>query len=154
MVFRYAFYKAFEAKGASIKDKIIAKWTHGPYSHVELVAPNGMMCSSSPRYGGVRCKPHVYDKSTWDYITVNISNFAYFAYTKFCDETLGLKYDWLGIAGFVLPIHDNPKKYFCSEWTSKAGIIMGIECLYPKEPSRLSPNKLAKTLLAGGHKLD
>jgi len=154
MVVKYAFYKAFEAKDAEISDKIIAKWTRGPYSHVELIAPDGTMCSSSPRDGGVRCKEHTYNKSTWDYITIDIDIQDMSRYISFIKETKGLKYDWLGIAGFVLPVHDNPKKYFCSEWTSKAGIIMGIECLYTKEPSRLSPNKLASTLLEAGYKLD
>jgi len=154
MQIKYAFYKAFEAKGAKKDDVIIAKWTRGPYSHVELIVLDDVMCSSSPRDGGVRCKEHIYDKSTWDYITIDVETQDITRYTKFYEVTKRLKYDWLGIVGFVLPVHDNPKKYFCSEWTSKAGIIMGIECLYTKEPSRLSPNKLAKTLLASGYKLD
>ena len=154
MKVKYAFYKAFEAKGAKKDDWIIAKWTRGPYSHVELIAPDGVMCSSSPRDRGVRCKKHVYDKTTWDYITIDVETQDITRYTTFYEKTKGLEYDWLGVIGFVLPVHDEQEKYFCSEWTSKAGIIMGIKCLYTKEPSRLSPNKLATTLLKAGYKLD
>jgi len=154
MEIKFAFYKAFEAKGAGKDDWIIAEWTRGPYSHVEIIAPDDVMCSSSPRDGGVRCKKHVYDKSTWDYISIDVDQNGTDRYVKFCSETQGMKYDWLGILGFVLPIHDDPEKYFCSEWSTRAGIIMGIECLYTKEPSRISPNKLAKILLNAGYKLD
>ena len=153
MEIKFAFYKAYEAPGKTWYDWVIAKWTRGPYSHVELIVDD-MMYSSSPRDGHVRSKKHKYDPATWDYIPVTITIKDYKRFIKFWNQTESFKYDWLGILGFVLPLHDDPKKYFCSEWTSKAGIIMGINCLYIKEPSRLSPNKLAKTLIENGYKIE
>ena len=148
---KFAFYKK-TAPGADWTDKVISWWTKGPYSHVELII-DGIMYSSSPRDGRVRCEPHKYDTATWDYIEVLVSTQDKNRIKKFFLKTEGRTYDWLGIAGFVVPVHDSEKKYFCSEWCTKAGIIGGIECLFDKNPARMSPNRLANSLLAAGFKI-
>jgi hypothetical protein len=146
----FAFYKK-SAPRANWADEIISWWTNGPYSHVELII-DGVMYSSSPRDGYVRCKPHIYDPLSWDYIDVSVSDRDIDRIKKFFTKTENRKYDWLGILGFIIPVHDSEQKYFCSEWCTKAGIIGGIECLYDKNPSRMSPNRLAYTLLKAGYK--
>ena len=145
----YAFYKAFEAPRADWTDRLIAKWTKGPYSHVEIII-DGYMYSSSPRDGGVRRKKHRVDMTTWDYILIPENQINEKIILDFFKMTNNAKYDWLGIAGFVIPVHDNEQKYFCSEWTSKAGALAGIKCLYNKNFARLSPNKLARVLKEEG----
>ena len=146
----YAFYKAFEAKGRDYTDWIIAHWTLGPYSHVEIIVDD-CMYSSSGRDGGVRRKKHTYDSSSWDYVPIEVSDDAIEKLDKFYEMTMNCKYDWLGILGFVLPVHDSENRYFCSEWCSKAGIIMDIDCLYDKNPARISPNRLSRILLKEGY---
>ena len=148
----FAFYKAYEAAGRDFTDLVIASWTHGPYSHVEIVV-DGCMYSSSGRDGGVRRKPHSLNPASWDYIAVQVEDDAIKKLDKFFEMTLECKYDWMGILGFVLPVHDSEKRYFCSEWCSKAGIVLDIECLYNKNPARISPNRLARILLKEGYEL-
>ena len=151
-IITFAFYKA-TAPHADWSDKTISWWTKGPYSHVELIFDN-MMHSSSPRDGHVRSKPHKKDYDTWDYINVEIDGAGITRIRKFFEKTAGHRYDWPGILGFVIPVYDSEKKYFCSEWCSKAGIIGGIECLFDKNPSRISPNRLANILIKeGGYEL-
>ena len=150
MEIMFAYYKAFEAPGRNWTDWVIAKWTNGPYSHMEIVIGD-YMYSSSPRDGHVRKKPHKFDKNTWDYIKVqvdqrDIDNFHYFF-----DKVQGRKYDWLGIMGFVLPVHDSEKKFFCSEFCTKAGIVMNVKELFDKNPPRVSPNRHAEIMLRSGY---
>jgi len=141
---KIAFYKKTAPKANWI-DKIIAWWTKGLYSHVELIVENEMY-STSPRDGHVRKKKHIYDKNTWDYLTLKITEKDYKKFLNFFEQTQGLKYDWFGIFGFISPISDREDKYFCSEWVTKALIIVGINKLFPIEPSKTSPNRLYKLL--------
>jgi len=144
MIITYAFYKA-TAPRADWTDKVIAWWTKGPYSHMEIII-DGNMYSSSPRDGKVRSKVHKWDNDTWDYIDVEIDLKDAQRIKMFYEKTKGHNYDWFGILGFVLPVHDSEKKYFCSEWGSKASIIGGVSCFYDKNPSRISPNRAARIL--------
>jgi len=132
-----AFYKANQPK-ANWKDKLIAKYTKGPYSHCEIII-DGYMYSSSPRDGGVRKKKHIVDTNVWEYVFVDIESkntLQFFGLTKGC------KYDWLGILGFVIPLKDRTNEWFCSEWCSTTLRISDYKKLWKLEPSKISPNKL------------
>jgi hypothetical protein len=139
-----AFYKK-DAPHADWTDKLIAWWTKGEFSHVELVIDN-YMYSTSPRDGKVRCKFHKFDEKTWYYKDLEITEDAYKRFIEFFNLTEGLKYDWWGIFGFILPFADREDRYFCSEWVTKALIILGITKVFLLEPSKTSPNKLERTL--------
>ena len=139
---KIAFYKGLTAPHRDWTDWVICKWTRGPYSHVELVI-DGFMYSSSPRDGSVRRKPHKVDNTTWDYVDVDINQKNVL---EFYNMTDGDKYDWAGILGFIIPIKDRTHNWFCSEWVSNALKIAGYSPLWPKEPSKISPNKLFKLL--------
>ena len=139
-----AFYKGNSETANGIAfDKIIRRWTHGPYSHSEIIL-NGKMYSSSPRDGGVRSKVHKYDPDKWDYIKLSdiyVQNIKFFY-----KLTENEPYDWLGILGFVVPLKDKTRAWFCSEWCANALKVSGCKKLFAYEPSKLSPNKLYKIL--------
>jgi hypothetical protein len=101
---KVAFYKS-KQNHADWKDKLIAWWTKGKYSHTELII-NGYMYSTSPRDGCVRRKKHIYNENVWDYIKVN--NVEISKVVEFFEMTKGQKYDWLGILGFVVPLKIEP----------------------------------------------
>ena len=136
---KIAFYKGLSAPGKDWTDWLICKWTHGKYSHVELVIDD-LMYSSSPKDGRVRAKKHIVDIRSWDYI--NIDNIDEDNVIEFFNITKGQKYDWIGILGFVIPIKDRTNEWFCSEWVSNALKISGCKKLWKQEPSKISPNKL------------
>jgi len=140
-----AFYKAKNNKNATFIDKVIAWWTNGDYSHVELIIDDSMY-STSPRDGKVRAKKHTPDNN-WDYI--NIDNINTDVVFDFFMMTQDKKYDWLGIFGFVIPTKDRTNHWFCSEWVSNALKISGCKKLFTKNPSKLSPNDLYKILTQG-----
>ena len=140
---KIAFYKAYQ-DNASFINKAIAKWTRGPYSHVELIIDD-VMYSAEPG-NTVRCIEHNYDIKEWDYFTfskeLNIDNII-----KFYHMTKGLKYDWYGIIGFISPIADRENKYFCSEWVTRAIIAGGLIEIANIDASKTSPNRLYHVLL-------
>ena len=141
---KVAFYKGLSAPGRDWTDWLICKWTHGPYSHVELVI-DGDGYSSSPEDGKVRKTKHTIDEETWDYIDIEYLNES--DILKFFMMTKGSKYDWLGILGFIIPFKDRTNKWFCSEWVSNAMKISGCVRLWKLEPSKISPNKLYRILI-------
>ena len=102
------------------------------------------MYSTSPRDGEVRKKEYIYNENVWDYLEVKDVNVD--KILTFYKMTKGLKYDWLGILGFILPFQDRTNRWFCSEWVSNALKISGYKKLWVKEPSKISPNKLYKIL--------
>jgi len=139
-----AFYKK-TAPNADWTDKIIAWWTKGLYSHTELIIQDEMY-STSPRDKKVRKKKHIHDTKTWDYLSIEVTEEGYKNFLNFYEQTKDLKYDWSGIFGFISPFSDREDKYFCSEWVSKALIIMGVSKLFSIEPSKTSPNRLYRLL--------
>jgi len=139
-----AFYKK-TAKKATIYDKIVAWWTGGDYCHTEIII-NGFQYSSSPRDGGVRVKQHYRDSETWDYVKISSSDIDIRKGIKFFHKTKHCKYDWRGIFGFISPISDREDRYFCSEWCSKFLMISGVEEMFDKNPSKISPMRLYNIL--------
>jgi hypothetical protein len=141
---KLAFYKAHQG---NLTDKVISWWTKGPYSHVEIVVGpdvnNLSMYSSSGLDDGVRLKPHKYNPSLWEYVNIDIDFSILF---KIYQRTIGNKYDYLGILGFILPLQDRENKWFCSEWVSNILKCSGDRRFYTLEPSRVSPNKLYKII--------
>ena len=124
-------------------DEIIRFFTNGKYSHCEIVClyleqDDDLLfeCySSSIMDGGVRLKLMPLPVEKWDLVKVNIDiNLIRLFYNR----TKGAKYDILGAIGVVLPVGENKRKYFCSEWCAKA-----IELANPR---KYSPNSLYQKL--------
>jgi hypothetical protein len=137
-----AFYKAHQCDWT---DKLIALWTKGKYSHVEIVVEsdvnNLLMYSSHPNDGGVRRRLHKYDPTKWEYINIDLDyNILLGIYNKTKNDS----YDFSGILGFIIPFRDRENKWFCSEWVSNVLKCNGDKRFYILAPSRISPNKLYK----------
>ncbi len=130
---RLAFYKG----RTRLFNRAVSWWTHGPYSHTELILGNEMdgtlVCASSSCVdGGVRFKNMALDDNHWDVMEIRGDSLA--AYNWFMAHT-GLPYDVLGLAGFVGRRGlDDKNKWFCSEACAAA---LGME-----EPWRYDPNTL------------
>ena len=102
--------------------KAICWKTGSPYSHVELVFDEwkstlGTMCfSSDEKDGGTRFKWINLDPTAWKIVPLYNSFGQYKLAEAYASSKDGLKYDWLGILGFVAPFgeHDDNDR-FCSE---------------------------------------
>lgn len=140
-----AFYKK-NAPRATFYDKLVAWWTNSDVCHTEIVIDD-YQYSSSPRDGGVRKVPHRIDHHTWEYLDLEITEKDLLKGLIFFEKTKNCKYDWMGIFGFISPFKDREDRYFCSEWSSKFLIIVGVSKLFDKEPYRISPARLKCILL-------
>lgn len=121
-------------------DDITKFFTHGKYSHCEVVVPTNTdgeyTCfTSSNRDGGVRMKIMELPPERWDLVELEISLEEVIA---FFEKTKGLKYDFPGACGVILGFGNIKSRYFCSEWCA--------ECLGIDKPYRFSPNSLYKHL--------
>jgi hypothetical protein len=126
----------FKGKGA-IANALIRWWTHGPYSHTEVIVRSdpilGHLCYSSHLPdGGVRGKWRGLDPIEWDFVQVDADPMEV---EQWYINRAGAKYDILGLLGFVLRRDGYDRnKYFCSEANAAS---IGIE-----EAWRLDPNGL------------
>jgi len=111
---KVAFYKAFQPK-ATFLDKIIAIFSFGRYSHVELVFPNGDCFSISPRDNGGRFKKISLNEEQWEIIELDSVVDARMLRAR-AKKFVGFKYDYIGAIFSIMPfcIQKN-KRIFCSE---------------------------------------
>lgn len=132
-----AFYKG----KTHLFNRLVAWWTNGPYSHVEVVLGmdnrgNYHCLSSSLTDGGVRIKTMPLPSSKWDILTVKgeVRDAEDWA-----AKHLGAKYDTPGLFGFVWRRNiRKDHKWFCSE------VVADI--LKLDQPSRYDPNALYSVL--------
>lgn len=98
-------------------------WTLSRYSHVELII-DGVAYSSSARDGGVRSKiiHDINNSGRWDIFDVSIDHQKALEIFKARENN---KYDYLGVARFVIPFLPNFKnRDYCSEIVSQ---MCGLE---------------------------
>ena len=111
-----AFYKGDGLR----RDKFIRWWTQSPYSHVELVMPDGMMAGIRPPDDPFVRKKSIrgIKEGDWDFIEIRISDKQLKKLKAFIDSTRGQGYDWLGmIASHLTPFKVKlPNRWYCSEW--------------------------------------
>lgn len=117
-------------------DDITKFFTHGKYSHCELVFTTNKdgeyACfTSSNRDGGVRKKIMELPSDRWDLIEIGVK---YNSILNFYHKTIGCKYDLCGAIGVVTRFGNVKSRYFCSEWCAEA--------LKLKQPHKYSPNSL------------
>ncbi len=134
-------------KGRGTLFDMLIRWiTKGPYSHVELVFSDGMMCSSSVRDGGVRFMKADLNPENWTTIQVNATLEEEAVIRRFCEEQVGLDYDILGVLGFVTSFcAEDKQRWFCSELTLTA--LQEIGLYWWTTPCRVTPNALFNLLL-------
>ena len=126
---KVAFYK----NNSHLFNRLVAWWTKGKYSHMELVFSDGLAASSSNRDRGVRYKRIHFSPANWDVFELDETFSEEFA-REYFNRRLDKRYDIKGLFGFVWQAaKDNPNKEFCSE------VCMGM--LVFAEPWRFSPNQ-------------
>jgi hypothetical protein len=110
--------------------------TLSKYSHAELVI-DGLCWSSSARDGGVREKEIQLEDGHWDVFPVLKEFDNREQALQWFREHNGLKYDFWGIAKFVVPfLRDSANRWFCSEAIAAAlGVL---------KPYKLAPKHLLK----------
>jgi len=140
---KVAFYKYAQRPGlAGLFDALIRRVTHGPYSHCELVFPDGVSYSSSIQDDGTRFKRIVFDPAKWDFIDLpELPPIAMAWMEKFCTGELGSGYDFPGVFRFLCPrIPESKNRWFCSEIVCAAlqegGLLWGINA-WQVHPSKL-----------------
>ncbi len=135
----------------NIFDKLIRWWTSpllqmfngewvNSYSHVEILFSDGMMFSASQYENSTRFKVHKYKRSIWKYVDLEVTETEERVVREYCKSVNGKKYDYLGILGFVIGLHHNNKKWFCSEVCTKA--LQEIELCTNLVAYKVSPNRL------------
>jgi hypothetical protein len=153
-----AFYKGQEG---SWIHRVIRWWTKSPYSHVELVMPDGKTwISISPFLTSrvaARIKYKIENPEDWDYLTFKLSDrppvqaYQLDQLYKFIDMTQGAKYDWIGMlmSHFCPYLIKRRDRWYCSEWIAHAmvnsRIIMWDDLRLYGTPD-LSPGKLYNLL--------
>lgn len=122
--------------------RIVEWWTHGPYSHVELmiVEKDGRwLAGSATPSDGVRLIWRTFKPEHWKIIDCPIGNPLHAQ--VFFEKAVGAKYDYLGILGFVLRRGQHfEHRWFCSEVISGA---IGL-----RNPWRYCPNTLYDVLVS------
>jgi len=153
---RLVFYKAKFPDG-SIVDDLISWWTYlpnigtPPYSHSEIgIEIDGVWCyfssttrnrvKDSKKSNGTRwINGNVLLKNTdrWDVYDYD-ADYVPDKILERADSCLGLKYDWLGIFGFLTPFSaiNDKNKWYCSEVVNF--VLTGVW------KKRISPRKLYK----------
>lgn len=128
----------YQAKYGNSLDKLIAFWTQGPFSHVELVFSNGDCLSSSVRDGGVRFK-QIPLTEKWIVIDLGGDD-REAAIRDWATKEVGKKYYYWGTICVALgiPSQHSSGKWYCSELIS---YIMN-SYQFAKMPVNLSPNDI------------
>lgn len=158
-IIRIAFFKG---RRKSRLHRFIRWYTKTPYSHAELILPDGKTwVSISPFLSSKlesREAPEV-DDDEWDYVDLKlswrspVSEYQLSQLSKFIEMTRGSSYDWIGmvlshLSPFVIK---HKKKWYCSEWIAHAlvysRIVMWDDMNLHHTPD-LSPGKLYEILHA------
>lgn len=157
MEIKVAFYKG----EGNWKNKVIRWWTKSPYSHAELILPDGTTwVSISPMLTSTVSKRSidtVKDLNEWDFLRFELSwrepvqDYQLRQLYNFIDETEGTKYDWLGmVVSQMCPyLIKHRDKWYCSEWIAHALVkarVVKWEKLQIYRTPNLSPGKLYELL--------
>ena len=154
-----AFYKG----GNKFVHKIVRWWTKSPYSHAELIMPDGKTWVSISPFLNSRVTLRVRDNSikrdNWDFITLPLSwrapvkAYQVSELYRFIEETQGSKYDWTGmILSQLTPfLVKKRNKWYCSEWIAHALVksrIISWSHIRIYDTPNMSPAKLHQIVSA------
>ena len=120
------------------------RWaTWAPYSHVEMVLPEGYL--GARLRGGVRVRSLNYTRPSKELLVhVNVTPDQEKKALAFARAQLGQKYDWLALVAFMLhSVKRNPKRWFCSELVTATLEIAGVIPFNRERISRITPRDLA-----------
>jgi len=157
----------FKGDSTSRLHRFIRWWTKSPYSHAELIMPDGVTwVSISPfltsRVGSrIKTSPA---RDDWDYLTFPMSwrepvrEYQLQQLHKFIEHTQGSKYDWVGmILSHLSPyVVKRKNRWYCSEWIAHALVYCRIvrwDDMTTYDIPDLSPGRLYNILLNAQKKL-
>lgn len=155
-----AFYKGEGLR----RDRIVRWWTDSPYSHVELIMPNGTMTGITPpdhpvvrtkSLGGVERADWNFAKSDWELVDIAVTEKQLNLLRRFIESTRGQGYDWMGmIISHLTPFKiRTPNKWYCSEWVAYALSVSKIltwKQLKLYDTPRMAPGELYSLLKRSG----
>ena len=127
MNIKIAFYKG---KGDWM-NRLIRWWTKSPYSHAELVLPDGITwLSISPLLTSTVAarEKTTFSPGNWDFIELGINKEQYRIILDFFEETEGCRYDWIGmVLSQLMPCKiKHRERWYCSEWIAYALRIANV----------------------------
>lgn len=158
MKIKIAFYKG----SGGWKNKIIRWWTKSPYSHAELILPDGVTwISISPLLTSkvaARVKKE-YNIESWDFVELDITEKQYDIIMEFYEFTKGSSYDWIGMifSQFVPYTIKRKGKWYCSEWIAYALRISNVidwRIIKIYDRHDLSPSVIYQIILQQAYKVD
>ena len=119
-LYKYKHPKLLKGVPASL----IRWYTGSKYSHAELIIDD-VWYSSSERDGGVRCKNIKLNPEKGDLFYLNTDDTSKALALEWFRMNKGKKYDYAGVARFVIPFLPNmSNRWFCFE---AVGAMLGIE---------------------------
>lgn len=147
-------------KDSGLLSKAIG-WKQGvKYSHVEM----GFKYEDDDRTykslvaiynnGVLIYEDRFYNTRNWDIMELTVTDEQYKRAQKICDGYIGLKYDVLGIFGFLVPVKDRSDRWFCSEAVSNTLKCIGFEPMTYIEPSDVGIKKLLKIVDFENNKIE
>lgn len=157
LIIKIAFFKGDKE---SRLHRFIRWWTKSPYSHAELVMPDGVTWVSISPFLSSRVASRVKsnpDPNNWDYISFPLSwrgpvqEYQLEQLYKFIEGTQGSRYDWVGMIMSHLTSYviKRKRKWYCSEWIAHAlvcaRVVMWDDMIIYDTPD-LNPGKLYKIL--------
>ena len=127
---RIGFYKGSD----SWYEKLVRWWTKSPYTHAELVMPDGRTwISIRPHETDIpsqilKKEKTAYRTELWDFIDLEITPEQREVILEFYEETKGCKYDWVGMIISHLSSFKVKRKgrWYCSEWIAYALRTAGV----------------------------
>jgi len=155
MKIKIAFYRG---KG-DLVNKLVRWWTKSPYSHSELIMPDGTTwIGISPfKNSRLRARPNLhYKKEEWDFVELEASEQQVAVIEEFYRSTQDCEYDWIGmILSQFLPFNIKRKsKWYCSEWIAYAlriSCIIDWRIIKIYDRADLSPAVLHEIIMASKH---
>lgn len=144
-------YVAFYVGKGNWFDKLVRFWTRSNTSHVVAVFSDqrasfetnpptfyNLIGTSDPKRGISLTYKEMY-ADEWQAVYVDADEAKV---KQWFVDRIGLKYDWLGVLGFVFPpIKQEPKRWFCSEAVAAA---LGISDSWRFNPAALRAALLPK----------
>ena len=155
MNIKVAFYRGH----GDIVNKIVRWWTKSPYSHAELIMPDGVTwIGISPKGSKLTSQIRgTYIPTEWDFLELEVTTEQIEVIKEFFTATENCLYDWTGmILSQFLPFHIKRKgKWYCSEWIAYAlriSCVIDWRLIKIYDRADLSPAVLYKIIKASQDK--
>lgn len=122
----------------------IRHFTWSPYSHVDLVLPNGLLLGARATRGVALYSPHEVENSRVAAYSVATNPRQQEAILRAARTQIGKPYDWGGVLGLALRSRrwQDDDSWFCSELVTWAFEQAGVPLLRTADAWRITPRDL------------